>query len=274
MEFLSKHSDIIIELAIVLACVWVFFKLVDFVDKKVKANPLNTNLARFMPITTRVIKILGLFVAVAIVMQKHGYSATSLIAGLGVTGLAVGLAAKETLANFFGSFALLSDFTYEVGDYIILEQSINGDTIEGAVEEINLRSTKVRTLDDGLVIIPNAIIANGAVKNMKKANKRRISEYFDITYDTSNEKISQAVEILKQIAQEHEDVYEDYLVFVDTLAEHCIKIRFIAYVKTPEFAKLAKVKSEILAQAIRRFRDENIEFAFPTKTVYVKKDEN
>lgn len=274
MEFLSKHSDTFIELAVVLASVWIFCKLVDFIDKKIKANPLNTNLTRFLPITTRIFKILGIFIAVAIVMQKHGYSATSLIAGLGVTGLAIGLAAKETLANFFGSFSLLSDFTYEVGDYIILEQSINNQPIEGTVEEINLRSTKIRTLDDALVIIPNAIVANAAVKNMKKANKRRIAEFFDITYDTSNEKISQAMEILKRVAQEHEDVYDDYLVFLDTLAEHCIKIRFIAYVKTKEFAKLAKVKSEILAQAIRRFREENIEFAFPTKTVYLKKNEN
>src|SRR5574344_281922 len=182
-SFILEYADFFIEMAVTVFLVYLFFKFTDMLDKniqkRVNSNAENSDLARFVPIFKKIFKVLILFFAVAIIMQKHGYSATSLIAGFGITGLAVGFAAKETIANFFGSLSLLFDYTYKIGDYIVLEQSINSEAIEGNVIEINLRSTKIRTLDDSIVTIPNSVLANGVIKNMSKITKRRISEYFD-----------------------------------------------------------------------------------------------
>lgn len=168
-NFLSHHSSEMIELAIAFVAVFGLFKIIDvfgshFKDK-VLSKQSDTTILGFMPIVDKLSKFTVVFVAIATVLQSHGFSITSLIAGFGITGLAVGLGAQITIANVFGSFALLADKAYKIGDYIIINQSVHDKAVEGVVEDINLRSTKIRTEDGGLVIVPNNIVANGVVKN-------------------------------------------------------------------------------------------------------------
>lgn len=171
-NFLSKHSNAIIELVIVFVAVFAAFKLVDIFNRNLKDKILvkhsDTTILGFMPIIDKVVKITIVFLAIATVMQNHGVSITSLIAGFGITGLAVGLGAQITIANIFGSFSLLADKAYKIGDYIIINQTVHDKAVEGVVEDINLRSTKIRTSDGGLVIVPNNIVANGVVKNVSQ----------------------------------------------------------------------------------------------------------
>lgn len=174
INFLSKHSDLIIELAVVFVAVFALFKFVDIFNKNLKDKILvkqsDTTILGFMPIIDKTLKITIVFLSVATVMQSHGVSITSLIAGFGITGLAVGLGAQITIANFFGSFALLSDKAYKIGDYIIINQTVHDKGVEGVVEDINLRSTKIRSSDGGLIIVPNNIVANGVVKNLNQSS--------------------------------------------------------------------------------------------------------
>lgn len=169
LNFLSKHTDTIIELIIVFIAIFVAFKFVDIFilhfKEKVLSKQSDTTILGFMPIVEKLLKFTIIFVALASVLQNHGFSITSLIAGFGITGLAVGLGAQITIANIFGSFSLLADKAYKVGDYIIINQTVHDKSVEGVVEDINLRSTKIRT-DDGLIIVPNNIVANGVVKNL------------------------------------------------------------------------------------------------------------
>lgn len=170
LEFLHNHIDDITELVIVLAIVFVSFKFVDIfgenLQKKILSKQGDTTILGFMPLINKVLKVTVAFFAVATVLQNHGYSITSIIAGFGVTGLAVGFGAQATIANVFGSFSLLSDKAYKLGDYIVINQSIQDKPVEGIVEDINLRSTKIRTADGGLVIVPNNTVATGVVKNV------------------------------------------------------------------------------------------------------------
>lgn len=172
MDFLSKNNNLLIELLIVLIAVFVSFKFIDIFNKNLKDKILikhsDTTILGFMPVLDKVIKITILFLALATVLQSQGFSITSLIAGFGITGLAVGLGAQITIANIFGSFALLSDKAYKIGDYIIINQTVQDKAVEGVVEDINLRSTKIRSNDNGLIIIPNNIVANGVVKNVSQ----------------------------------------------------------------------------------------------------------
>lgn len=162
-------SQPIIEVAIVIIAVFATFKFIDIFNINLKNKILSkqgdTTILGFMPLVDKLLKATVIFIAIATIMQSHGYSITSLIAGFGITGLAVGLGAQITIANIFGSFALLADKAYKIGDYIIINQSVHDKAVEGVVEDINLRSTKIRTKDGGLVIVPNNIVANGVVKN-------------------------------------------------------------------------------------------------------------
>lgn len=164
MDFLTNHSNIIIELASITLIVFLSFKFINIFNKKIKCQ--NSHLTRFLPLITKILKIVIVFIAVATLLQNHGYSVTSLIAGFGITGLAVGFAAKETIANVFGSFSVLSDATYDLGDYIAINQTLQGESVEGVVQEINLRSTKIRCKDNSIIVIPNSLMANGIVKNL------------------------------------------------------------------------------------------------------------
>lgn len=171
-DFLHNHIDELTELAIVFAVVFVSFKFIAILGKNVQnkifSKQGDTTILGFMPLIDKVLKITVAFLAIATVLQNHGYSITSLIAGFGVTGLAVGFGAQATIANVFGSFALLSDKAYKLGDYIVISQSIQDKPVEGIVEDINLRSTKIRTADGGLVIVPNNTVATGVVKNISQ----------------------------------------------------------------------------------------------------------
>lgn len=262
------HFDIIVEVIVNIVILGILFKAVDIFESKMKkkfTDKKSSQLVKFIPILTRILKFIVFFILIAALLQNHGYSVSSLIAGFGITGLAVGFAANATIANVFGTIAILSDKAFEVGDYIKL------GTIEGTVEDINLRSTKIRTLDNALTIIPNSKVADGEIVNVTKAHKRRILETFGVTYDTSDEKLKRAIEIIEEVLNSNSDIYSDYVVFLDTLADSSINIKVSAYVKTNNYVKYLKIKEIILLNVIKRFREEGIDFAFPSRTLYMAK---
>ena len=262
------HFGLIAEIIINLVILVLFSKAIDVFDnrlrKKFAAND-NVQMIKFIPILTRTLKAVVFFVILAALLQSHGYSVSSLIAGFGITGLAVGFAANATIANVFGTIAIISDKAFEVGDYIKL------GSLEGTVEDINLRSTKLRTLDNALTIIPNSTVSNGEIVNVTKAHKRRILETIGVTYDTSDEKLKRAIEILEDILQKNSEIYGDYVVFLDTLADSSINKKMNAYVKTNNYVKFLKIKEIVMLEVIKRFREEGIDFAFPSRTLYMAK---
>jgi len=169
LKFFTLHNKEIVESLIILAIVLVLFKLIDIFNKNFKEKILakhgDKTILGFFPLIDKILKIMIIFLAFATILQCHGYSITSLIAGFGITGLAVGFGAQATIANVFGSFSLLADKAYKIGDYIIINQTVHDKPVEGIVEDINLRSTKIRCSDGGLIIIPNNTVAIGVVKN-------------------------------------------------------------------------------------------------------------
>ncbi len=247
----------------------VLFKITDVFIRKLKEHTQKSDTTtlsvHLIPILDKVIKFLILFFIVASFLQSNGYSITSLIAGFGITGLAVGFAAQQTIADFFGTLAIIADKIYKIGDYVKI-----GD-VEGTVEDINLLSTKIRTLDDFVVSIPNNNISGTVITNISKAHKRRINEVFGVTYDTSDEKLQRAIEIIKEVCDSDARLYKNPVVVVETLAESSINIRLYAYVKTNSFNELIKVRSDVILEIVKHFRAENIDFAFPSQSIYIEK---
>ena len=262
------HFDVIAEVIVNIFVLALLFKAVDIFENRLKKKfneRKSSQFIKFIPIISRTLKSIIFFILVAALLQNHGYSVSSLIAGFGITGLAVGFAANATIANVFGTLAILSDKSFEIGDYIKL------GNIEGTVEDINLRSTKIRTLDNALTIIPNSTVANGDIVNVTKAHKRRMLEVFGVTYDTSNEKLKRAIEIIEEVLNANSEIYSDFVVNLDTLADSSINIRMSAYVKTNNYVKFLKIKEMVLLEIIKRYREEGIDIAFPSRSVYIAK---
>ena len=267
-----NHSKFLIGVAINIVIIYVFCKLADAFNSKLesrlrKKSP-DSPLVNLMPVLTRIAKAVVIFMLLAGFLQSFGYNVTSLIAGFGITGLAVGFAAKEAIGNIFGSFGLLADKVYKVGEYI----SFNG--YEGTVEAVNLLSTTIRTLDGFRVNVPNNVLANEEITNISQANQRRIDISVDVEYGTSNEKLDRAVEILAEIARDDKDIKDGEFAFFENMAPSSIVVRLVAYTTEISWAGVTQVKSRLIREIIRRFREEGIEFAVPSTSVYMAKNED
>lgn len=248
----------------------ILFKVLDVADKKIRAkiqnSETNSPLLRFMPIITKLLKAVLIFIALTGFLQSQGYSVSSILAGFGIGGIAVGMAAKDALSNIFGSIEILSDHVYKVGDYVKVND------IEGYVEDINIRSTKIRDLDHFLISVPNNIAANAIVTNVSRAKKRFINITFGVTYSTDNDNLTKAQEILKETAIEHKELHNEFTVAIHDLGESSINIRFRGYVKSGSYDKFLKVRGEFIEEVVKRYRAAGIDFAFPSQSIYIESD--
>ena len=270
IQFLGKHSPFIFGVIVNLILIIGLCKIIDAfqysLEKKLRKHNSDSPLLNLMPVLIKIIKSVVVFMLLAGFLQSFGYNVASLIAGFGITGLAVGFAAKEAIGNIFGSLGLLSDRVYKIGDYI----KFNG--YEGIVEKVNLRSTSIRTLDDFIVNVPNNVIANEEITNVSMTRKRLIDITVGVEYSTPNEKLDRAVEILKEIAGEDNDIIgEGLFTSVEALAGSSINFRLFAYTNETVWAKYKIIKGRILREIIHRFRAEGINFAFPSTSVYIEK---
>lgn len=270
IKFIETHMKFVIGVGINILLIWLGCKIVDVfynkLERKLRAKNSDSALYNLLPVLSRILKATIVFILLAGFLQSFGYNVSSLIAGFGITGLAVGFAAKEAIGNIFGSVGLLADRVYKIGDYI----KFNG--YEGTVENINLRSTSVRTLEGYLVNVPNNQLANEEITNVSQAYKRRIDISVDIEYGTSNEKIDRGLEILKEIAATNDTILEGEMAFIDNMAPSSIQLRLVAYTNQASWADWVEVKSCIIKQIIHKFRDEGIEFAFPSTSIYMAKE--
>lgn len=271
LVFLKEHIPIFIEIISVFAVSYISLKIIDFCDKKIRKHIVeknfnNTRLLSFCPVINKVIKTIVLFIIIASVMQAHGYSMTSLITGFGITGIAVGFAAKESLSSFIGSFAILYDKIYDINDYIVI------NNVEGTVVDINLRSTKIKTLDNHIVTIPNNIVADTLVTNVTATKKRRINSTIGIVYNTPDDKIEKAIQIIKEIISNNNEFEQNPMVYLEKLNSSSIDICVMADTIYPDFKNYTRVRENFILAVVKEYRKEGIEFAFPTQTLYINNE--
>lgn len=268
-SFLGVHAKFLIGVFVNIVLIWAVCKVTDAftyrIEAKLRSKNTDSPLLNLMPVLNKIIKAIVVFMLLAGFLQSFGYNVTSLVAGFGITGLAVGFAAKEAIGNIFGSFGLLADRVYKIGDYI----KFNG--YEGTVENINLRSTTIRTLDGFVVNVPNNVLSNEEITNVSQAHKRRVDISVDVEYGTSNEKLDTACRILKEVAERETRILDGVETFIDNMAPSSIQVRLVAYTSETSWAGHAHVKSDVIRQIIHRYREEGIEFAFPSTSVYMAK---
>ncbi len=255
----------------VIAAGWAVYRLVDVLEMFLLRltsrthTQLDDQLVPIIRKTLRVFVIIvaGLFIAQNIFNWKIG----TLLAGLGIGGLAFALAAKDTLANFFGSITIFTDRPFQMGERVRI-----GDH-DGIIEEVGFRSTRVRTLTGHLVTIPNSIVAGSPVENIgRRPSIRRVLDV-TITYDTPPEKVLRAVEIIREMLDARKDHFPADMpgrVYFNEFNPASLNIVVYYWFAPPDWWEYLEFTHEFNMELLRRFNEENIEFAFPTQTLYVK----
>ncbi|HDL77399.1 MAG TPA: mechanosensitive ion channel family protein [Lentisphaerae bacterium] len=261
-----------IAVLITFAVGYLAFHLVDVIDfglGRLAAKTRSRLDDMMVPMVRKSLRItIVILVLVQIAQTLSDKPLTSIIAGLGVGGLAVALAAQETLKNFFGSLVIFADKPFELGDRIVV------DGFDGPVEEVGFRSTRIRTLDGHLVTIPNGELANKTIQNIGKRPYIRRVANITITYDTPPEKVQRAVDIIKEILKDHEGMHPDLppRVFFNEFNDASLNILVIYWYHPPDYWAFQQFNERVNMEILRRFNAEGIEFAFPTQTLYLAGD--
>lgn len=202
---------------------------------------------------------------VQIAQILSGKEITSILAGLGIGGLAVALAAQDTLRNFFGSIVLLVDKPFEIGD------RINIDGHDGPVESVGLRSTRIRTLEGHLVSIPNGELANKSIWNIAKRPHIRRVFNIGITYETPLEKVHEAKAIMEDVLRDHPGMHPDYppRVYFNNFNDSSLNLFAIYWYHPPAYWDYMQFTDQVNTAILDRFNQAGIEFAYPTQTVHL-----
>lgn len=217
-----------------------------------------------IPIVRQASKVFLYMVGGLLILQNLGYSVGSLLAGFGLGGAALALAAKDSLSNLFGSIVIFMDRPFRVGDWI----EMGG--VEGTVEEIGLRTTKVRTFANSLITMPNSSFTTTAINNWSRMRKRRIKFTVGLTYSTSADHMQRAVERIRQIIREDPDLHHDFfLVNFDAFSSSSLDIFIYCFTKTIQWADFLDAKQKLMLNIMRAVEEMGLEFAFPTRTLHV-----
>lgn len=248
--------------------VWATLRLTDaFSDYFTeKAEQTDTKLDdQIIPILRRTIKTFVVLAGLVFVLQNLGYSVGSLLAGFGLGGAALALASKDTVANLFGSIVIFIDRPFQIGDTIDIEK------FRGKVEEVGLRTTKIRTYEDCLVSLPNLIFTSKPVQNRQSRRKRWINLKLGVKYSTDPDLLDKAIARINQLIDDSEGLRDDYrLVNVHEFTESAVIIQVWVYSVTVNKIEYMDVRHKFLTDIMRLFKELGIEFAFPSRSIYMQ----
>lgn len=216
-----------------------------------------------------ILKILVTGVGLGAMLQVWGINVTALVASLGIGGLAFALAAKDMAANLFGSFSLLADKSIRIGEWIKV------DGVEGTVEDIGMRTTKIRSFGKSLITVPNQIVANSPIENFSRRGVRRIKMHIGLTYSTSSEQISSIVEEIKYMLHSHEKISqkETLLVNFDSFGDSGLNIFIYTFTSTANWERYLNIREDIHLKIMKIVEDNHSDFAFPSQSIYIEETE-
>ncbi len=267
-QFADRVVGVLSTLAVVLF-VYRLIELMVFELTKYAAREDNLLDQSFVQLMRMITKIAVIVVGVIYLLRAiSGKPLSALLAGLGIGGLAVALAAQDTLKNFFGSLMIMLDKPFGIG------QRVTFGGHDGVVEEIGFRSTRVRTLTGHQVTIPNEKVASDSVENIGRRPSIRRLANITITYDTPPDKIEKALAIIRGILENHEGMEPDYppRVFFNEFNDASLNLIMLYWYHPPDWAAYMAFSERVNLQIMRAFEAEGIEFAFPTTTNYLAHD--
>jgi len=246
---------------------WILFNLVDLLNVWLGRWAQQTESTlddHLLPFIRKCLKAFILMMAVILAIQNLGYSVSGLLASLGIGGLAVALAAKDTLSNVFGSLMLILDRPFKLGDWI------KAGDMEGVVEEIGFRSTRIRTFAKTLITVPNSVIANLPLDNFSRMPIRRIKLTVGVTYATTPTQMQTAVESIRALLRRHPAIDQDFfLVNFTDFGASSLDIMVYCFTTTTVWGDYLDARQDLCLQIMHLLEDQGLEIAFPSRSVYL-----
>ena len=250
------------------AGVWLLYRLVDLGSSIFgeRAKRTETKLDdQIIPLVRKVLKVFVLALGTIFVLQNLNVDVGSLIAGASLGGLAFSLAAKDTVANFFGSISILADHPFQVDDWVIIGEH------QGKVVEVGMRSTRLRTVHDSLVTIPNSIVANAALDNRGARRFRRCEVVLGVSYDTTTEVLKSFISGIEEILENRTLVRNrDCLVKLNGLGDSTLDILLLCFFEVDSWNAELNERQELFFDILRLGESLNVDFAFPTQTIHIE----
>ena len=288
-------ADMIFEVAHSIVLTFIILKILNTIST-VKITQLEKSKIKIkseiINVSIKIINFIIVIIGALLILHSLGINLTAVLSGLGIGGFAVALASKDSLANFFGTISILASDTFSQGDWIVTEKQ------EGTVVEIGLRVTTIRTFDNALISIPNANLANTDIVNWSKRELgRRIKMSLGIKYNSKSENIKKAIEQIRAMLIKHPNIasknteftkrknveakilsYEDahgikrnLLVYLDEFSDSSITILIYCFTKTIDWHGWLDVKEDVMHKIMEILEENNLEFAFPSLSIYNEK---
>jgi MscS family membrane protein len=251
---------------------WALSRAVDTISTLILCSRwLTTHPATrgLLPLGARLGKVAIWAVAVVAFLSHMGYPVASLLAGLGIGGLAVAMASKTTLENLFGAFSIGADQPFREGDFIKVEDVV------GTVETIGLRSTRIRTLDRTLVTIPNSKLAELRTESYTARDRIRLACVLGLVYTTTAEQMRTVLAGLEKVLRQHPKIWPDTVVVrFRALADFALEIEIMAWFQTADWSEFQAIRQEVLLSFMEVVEKSRTNFAYPTRTVHVVNDKS
>lgn len=223
-----------------------------------------------VPLLRKTAKTFVLAIGVVAIGNSLTLDMKSILTGLGIGGFAFALAAKDTIGNLFGSLTVLLDRPFRIGDWVLIDGKI-----EGTVEEVGLRSTRIRTFYDSQITVPNGQLTNVHIDNYGQRTYRRFSTKLGLQYDTPPEKIEAFCEAIRQIILAHKWTRKDYFhVYFNGMGASSLDILVYVFWRVPDWSKELAEKHRLLMDILRVGKEIGVQFAFPTQTLHVFNEES
>ena len=262
----------VIHLYITIACMWFGFKGTDLiawvVGQKAK-NSKNKLDDLLVPLLRKTLKAIVIIFGIVYLADSMQIQLAPIIAGLGIGGLGFAFAAKDTIENFFGSITVILDKPFQIGDWVII------DGVEGTVESVGLRSTRIRTFYDTVVTIPNSILVTTKCNNYSKRRYRRWKQMISIGYATPPDKIAAFCEGIRELLRVHPYTRKDYYqVWLNQFAGSSLDVLVYVFWTAPDWQTELRERHRFMLDIIRLAGDLGVEFAFPSRTIYLRNEEN
>ncbi len=271
-SFASSALLVAVKVILSIAGVWSAWRLVDLIADvfATKAAQTETKIDDLLvPLVERSVKIFIVAIGLVYIADAFDVPIVPLLSGLGIGGLAVAFAAKDTIENFFGSIAVILDRPFEVGDWIVTGE------IEGTVEWMGFRSTRIRTFYNSVVTFPNASLVRATVDNYGRRSFRRYKTMVNLAYSTPPEKIEAFCEGVREIVRQHPFTRKDYYhVWLNEFGAHSLDVLVYIFFEAPDWSVELRERQRFMLDVIRLADRLGVEFAFPTQTIHLFKEEH
>ncbi len=246
---------------------WTIYNIIaefeEYVYKMLgKFGKSSKELASFL---IKITKVFIITVGIVTLLQDWGINVTGFLASLGLGGLAFALAAKDTAANIFGGIAILTDNIFKIGEWVKIGLA------EGIVEDIGMRTTKIRAFDKRLIIVPNSVIANSNVENFSRRDRRRIMMRLGLTYDTTLETMEKILKEIREMLMTHPQIHnEPILIYFDEYQDSSLSIFCYFFTKTAVWDEYLKIREDVNFKIKDIVEKNNASFAFPSQSIYLE----